>query len=133
VAGTMARDPGPVVRLVRDRIDPLVDRDRRRSILNALGCFELHGDKTRRRDVPKTADGAELLAAIDALDHACLQGGDGEIEAAGARLIALWGLLMNAPSQTPRSCVFLCRDYRPGVAGLDLGDPPERRSRGRTG
>jgi hypothetical protein len=78
-------------------------------------------------------DGAELLAAIDALDHACLQGGDGEIEAAGARLIALWGLLMNAPSQTPRSSVFLCRDYRPGVAGLDLGDPPERRSRGRTG
>ena len=94
----MALEPRPVVRSVRDRIDELVDRDRRRAILVALGCFE--GDTGRRASVPTTTAGAELLAAIDALDRACLEGSDEEIEAAGERLFELWA--MSLSTTTPR-------------------------------
>jgi hypothetical protein len=69
--------PLPAVRSVRDRIDAVVTVEQRRAILGALGCFEPHEHdsvpRVRRAKVPRTAGGAELLAAIDALDHACLQ------------------------------------------------------------
>jgi hypothetical protein len=69
-----------LVRSVRDRIDAVVSAERRREILVNLGCFR----------VPPTTRGVEMLAAIEALDVACLRGSDEEIEATGARLIALW-------------------------------------------
>jgi hypothetical protein len=87
----LALGPKSVVMAARDRIDALVDRDRRRAILVSLGCFEPAGDTVSRAKVPTTTAGAELLAAIDALDRACLHGSDEEIEAAGARLFQLWG------------------------------------------
>jgi hypothetical protein len=87
-------DRASVVKSVRDQIDAVVSRERRREILVALGCFEPPDQDTvprlRRAEVPRTAGGAELLAAIDALDHACLQGSDAEIDAAGERLMELW-------------------------------------------
>jgi hypothetical protein len=83
-----------VAESVRHRIDDVVTAVQRRAILRALGCFEPQDPDSvpgvRRAKVPRTAGGAELLAAIDALDHACLQGSDEEIEATGARLIELW-------------------------------------------
>jgi hypothetical protein len=83
-----------VAESVRHRIDNVVTAIQRRAILRALGCFEPQDPDSvpgvRRAKVPRTAGGAELLAAIDALDHACLQGSDEEIEATGARLIELW-------------------------------------------
>lgn len=80
------------VRSVRDRIEAIVSREQRVAILEALGCFEpaeLGGPQYRRATSP-SASGAELLDAIDALDRACLKGGDAEIEATGAHLIELW-------------------------------------------
>lgn len=98
VNATIGREPSPLVRSVRDRINEIADRDRRRAILRALGCVELDDDyRSRRAKVPRTARGAELLAAIDALDHACLQGSDDEIEAAGGRSIDLWALCLSLP------------------------------------
>jgi hypothetical protein len=85
-------DRASVVRSVRDRIDAVVSRERRREILLERGCFEpVDGNRLRRRRiVPLAAGGAELLEAIDALDRACLRGSDAEIEAAGERLMELW-------------------------------------------
>jgi hypothetical protein len=87
-------DRTSVVRSVRDQIDDVVTAEQRRAILVALGCFEPPDQDTvprlRRAKVPRTAGGAELLAAIDALDRACLRGTVAEIEAAGDRLIELW-------------------------------------------
>jgi hypothetical protein len=89
-------DRTSVVRSVRDRIDDVVTPEQRRAILVALGCFEPADQDTvprlRRAKVPKTTGGAELLTAIDALDHACLQGSDAEIDAAGERLKELWAM-----------------------------------------
>jgi hypothetical protein len=99
---TMAREPSPVVRSVRDRIDEIADRNRRRAILRALGCFEPHGDSIRRTNAPKTAIGAEMPAAIDALDCACLRGSEEEIEATGARLIDLWAQCLTIRIAKPR-------------------------------
>ena len=86
--------PLPAVRSVRDRIDAVVTVEQRRAILGALGCFEPHEHdsvpRVRRAKVPRTAGGAELLAAIDALDHACMQGSDEEVETSGARLVEHW-------------------------------------------
>jgi hypothetical protein len=86
--------PLPAVRSVRDRIDAVVTVEQRRAILGALGCFEPHEHdsvpRVRRAKVPRTTRGAELLAAIDALDHACMQGSDEEVEASGARLVEHW-------------------------------------------
>jgi hypothetical protein len=78
---------------VRDRIDAIITVQQRREILRALGCFEQDLDsvpKLRRAKNPTTTGGVELLAAIDALDLACLQGSDEEVEATGSRLIELW-------------------------------------------
>lgn len=85
-------DRSSVVKSVRDRIDAVVSRERRREILIERGCFEpIATDRVcRRRAVPLAAGGAELLAAIDALDRACLRGSNAEIEATGDRLIELW-------------------------------------------
>jgi hypothetical protein len=81
----------PAVRSVRDRIDAVVTVEQRRAILGALGCFEPHEhDRVRGAKVPRTTGGAELLAAIDALDHACMQGSDEEVETSGARLVEHW-------------------------------------------
>jgi hypothetical protein len=80
------------VRSVRDRIEAVVTREQRCAILDVLGCFEpadLGGPKYRRAASP-SARGAELLAAIDALDRACVQGSDADVEATGAHLIELW-------------------------------------------
>jgi hypothetical protein len=83
--------PLPAVRSVRDRIDAVVTVEQRRAILGALGCFEPHEhDSVPRAKVPRTTGGAELLAAIDALDHACMQGSDEEVETSGARLVEHW-------------------------------------------
>jgi hypothetical protein len=86
--------PTPAVRSVRDRIDAVVTVEQRRAILGALGCFEPHEHdsvpRVRRAKVPRTTGGAELLAAIDALDHACMQGSDEEVETSGARLVEHW-------------------------------------------
>ena len=77
---------------VRDRIDGIVSRERRREILDERGCFEpSDGNRFRRRRlVPTQAGGAELLEAIDALDHACLHGTADDVEATGDRLMDLW-------------------------------------------
>lgn len=80
------------VRSVRDRIEATVSREQRVAILEALGCFEpaeIGGSRYRRATSP-SASGAELLAAIDALDRACMQGGAAEIETTGAHLIGIW-------------------------------------------
>jgi hypothetical protein len=86
--------PLPAVRSVRDRIDAVVTVEQRRAILGALGCFEPHEHdsvpRVRRAKVPRTTGGAELLAAIDALVHACMQGSDEEVETSGARLVEHW-------------------------------------------
>ncbi|HZZ23836.1 MAG TPA: hypothetical protein VFE60_15220 [Roseiarcus sp.] len=86
--------PTPAVRSVRDRIDAAVTVEQRRAILGALGCFEPHEHdsvpRVRRAKVPRTTGGAELLAAIDALDHACMQGSEEEVEMSGARLVEHW-------------------------------------------
>jgi|HubBroStandDraft_6_1064221.scaffolds.fasta_scaffold786261_2 hypothetical protein len=86
--------PLPAVRSVRDRIDAVVTVEQRRAILGALGCFEPHEHdsvpRVRRAKVPRTAGGAELLEAIDALDHAFLQGNAEEVEMSGARLVKHW-------------------------------------------
>jgi hypothetical protein len=88
-------DRSSVVKSVRDRIDAVVSRERRREILLERGCFEpITADRVcRRRAVPLAAGGAELLSAIDDLDRACLLGSDAEIEAAGECLIELWEML----------------------------------------
>jgi hypothetical protein len=84
-------DRSSVVKSVRDRIDAVVSRERRREILLERGCFEpVDGNRLRRRRIVPAAGGAELLAAIDALDRACLRGAVDEIEEAGDRLIELW-------------------------------------------
>jgi hypothetical protein len=88
MTATMAQERTLVVESMRDRIDEITDPQMRRAILRDLGCFERHKD--RRRKVPGTTRGAELLAAIDAFDIACLQGSDEEIEVTGVRLIFLW-------------------------------------------
>jgi hypothetical protein len=89
-------DRTSLARSVRDRIDDVVTAEQRRAILVALGCFEPTDQDTvprlRRAKVPKTTGGAELLAAIDALDISCLQGTADEIEAAGERLMDLWAM-----------------------------------------
>jgi hypothetical protein len=86
--------PTPAVRSVRDRIDAVVTVEQRRAILGALGCFEPHEHdsvpRVRRAKVPRTTGGAELLAAIDALDHACMQGSDEEVETSSTRLVEHW-------------------------------------------
>jgi hypothetical protein len=91
---TKVADRASIVKSVRDRIEAVVTPEQRRAILIALGCFKPPDQDTvprfRRAKVPKTTGGAELLAAIDALDHACLRGTVDEIEAAGDRLMELW-------------------------------------------
>ena len=85
-------DRTSVVKSVRDRIDAVVSRERRRGSSWSAAALET-GDGhrlRRRRIVPLAAGGAELLAAIDALDRACLRDSLPEIEAAGDRLIELW-------------------------------------------
>jgi hypothetical protein len=86
--------PTPAVRSVRDRIDAVVTVEQRRAILGALGRFEPHEhdsvSRVRRAKVPRTTGGAELLAAIDALDHACMQGSDEEVETSSTRLVEHW-------------------------------------------
>ncbi len=88
-------DRASVVKSVRDQIDAVVSRERRREILLERGCFEpVDGNRLRRRRiVPLAAGGAELLEAIDALDRACLRGTVDEVEEAGDRLIELWEML----------------------------------------
>ena len=87
-------DRASIVKSVRDSIEAVVTPEQRRAILIALGCFEPPDQDTvprlRRAKVPRTTGGAALLAAIDALDRACLRGSVAEIEAAGDRLIELW-------------------------------------------
>jgi hypothetical protein len=84
-------ETSPAVRSVRRRIDAVVSREERVEILDRLGCHELTSfGSIRRAGVPRTAQGAELLAAIDALDRACCQGGDDEVETAGDQLVELW-------------------------------------------
>jgi hypothetical protein len=101
----MKRTPGwnrwRRVRSVRARIDAVVSAEERREILIAVGCFEPQvagGSPRFRRATVQTARGAELLAAIDALDRACLQGSDAEIEATGARLVEQWKAAKQAMS-----------------------------------
>jgi hypothetical protein len=84
--------PTATVRSVRDRIEAVVSSERRRAILGAFECFEpveVGVQKYRRARSPSPA-GAELLAAIDALDRACVKGTDADVEATGERLIELW-------------------------------------------
>jgi hypothetical protein len=91
MTGAEAPDRTAVVRSVRDRIDAIVSRERRREVLLERGCFEpVDANRLRRRLVPSGAGGAELLSAIDALDRACLRGTTDEIEEAGAQLMDLW-------------------------------------------
>jgi len=91
---TATPDTLMAVRAVRAEIDAIVTPEQRRAILLALGCFESTDRDTvprlRRAKSPKTAGGAEMLAAIDALDIACLRGFEPEIEEAGERLAELW-------------------------------------------
>jgi hypothetical protein len=93
-AASPVRKMTQAVRSVRDRIDAVVTAKQRRVILSSLGCFEPKehdsAPRSRRAKVPGTTEGADLLAAIDALDHACLQGSVEEIEATGASLVELW-------------------------------------------
>ena len=87
-------DRASIVKSVRDSIESVVTAAQRRAILIALGCFEPPDQDTvprlRRAKVPRTTGGAALLAAIGALDRACLRGSDAEVEEAGERLIELW-------------------------------------------
>jgi hypothetical protein len=91
----------PVVGSIRARIDEIVSSDQRRAILKTLGCV---GPGGRRIEPRRTDGGAEMLAAIDALDFACLQGDDGKIEAAGARLLHQWARCLSLPAPSSLAC-----------------------------